>query len=337
MKILRNEEPENNEVVKGEMNGEAVVIVDSIIDSLETIEVNEPIEEKESSELVSCSLEDLLFEVEMIDNPVWTNSEYSKIITAIIDGKVKHLNYCSGRYELIKNVTIFPEVEKIFNDLGIAFSVEYSHANNVRFYAKYTIEDERFHYKMEGTEDVIKFSFFFQHSYNGKTKFKGVAGFYRLVCTNGLTVPVAEMSQYNLSISGKHTEAILRSLLEFKNLLNYVAENLGEVTKAITERYETLNVSVPTDPRKRVEEVLKAAGIAAIENSKFNTVNYVMNRITTEMDSTELNGSYDKVNDWLIYNGINHYINNDSLNVKAPETRNESDSKVLEYMLKTAA
>jgi len=39
------------------------------------------------------------------------------------------------------------------------------------------------------------------------------------------------------------------------------------------------------------------------------------------------------VNDWLIYNGINQYINDDSRNIASPEKRRETDSKVLEYML----
>ena len=324
MKIVRNTEPE---IENSQMR------VDSVMDGIEANEVEPKV--KENSAPVVCGLVDLLFPVELIDNPNWTNSEYAKIVVAMIDGKVKHLNYCSERYELVANGNIFPQVEEIFNSLGIAFTVEYSHANHVRFYAKYTIEDERFSYTIAGTDDVIKFVFTFQHSYNGKTKYKGVAGFFRLICSNGLTIPVAEMSQYNLSISGKHTSSILHSLQQFKDILQFAAENLTEVKTAIAVRYEKLANTVSINPRKRIEDVLKATGIAAIENSKFNTVNYVMNRITAEMD--ELKGSYSDVNEWLIYNGINHYLNNDSLNVKAPETRKESDIAVLEYMLKTAA
>jgi hypothetical protein len=41
-----------------------------------------------------------------------------------------------------------------------------------------------------------------------------------------------------------------------------------------------------------------------------------------------------KVTDWLIYNGVNQYINDNSLNIAAPEKRMEADSKIFEYLLK---
>jgi hypothetical protein len=55
-------------------------------------------------------------------------------------------------------------------------------------------------------------------------------------------------------------------------------------------------------------------------------------RITEEADDKRW--GYDgEVNDWLVYNGINQYVNDNDLNIAAPEKRRETDSKVLEYML----
>ena len=155
-----------------------------------------------------CTLQDLLFPVELRDNPRNTNREYSKVVTGIITGtvpmdesdvvikpkvilksdKISHilptkekknmeidLNYCSPVYELVPNSTIFPKVEEILNKHNIAFTVEYSQIQNTRFYANYTIDDPRFSYKMDGSDDEIKFIWNFQHSYNGLTKYKGIA------------------------------------------------------------------------------------------------------------------------------------------------------------------
>ena len=72
-----------------------------------------------------------------------------------------------------------------------------------------------------------------------------------------------------------------------------------------------------------------------VDNSKFNTMNDITNRITAEANKTGL-GYNGRVNDWLIYNGINQYINDDNLNIASPEKRREKDSKVLEYMLEYA-
>lgn len=279
-----------------------------------------------------CTLQDLCFPVELIDNPNRTNREYSKIVTGIVDGEEFDLNYCSPIYELIPNESIFPKVEEILNAHGIAFTANYSHTNHARFYGSYVIEDPRFAHKMAGTNDVIKFIWNFQHSYNGLTKYKGIAGFYRLVCSNGLTVPVKEMNEFNLVVEGKHTSSIIRSLEEFSNILVRVTENLDTVKTKITDKYEKLGGIWVAKPEDRIKEVLMASKINIIDNAKFNTMNDIMNRIMSEANKTGL-GYNGKVNDWLIWNGINQYIYDDNRNIAAPEKRRETDSKVLEYML----
>lgn len=279
-----------------------------------------------------CTLADLTFPVELRDNERHTNREYSKVITGVIDGQEIDLNYCSPVYELIPNADIFPKVEEIFRQHGIAFNVVYSHSNNARFYGNYVIEDPRFAHKMQGTNDIIKFIYNFQHSYNGLTKYKGVAGFYRLICTNGLVIPVKEMQEYNLRLEGKHTAAIKHSLIEFSSLLTNLVNNLNVVKTAIVQKYELLGGMWVAKPEDRVIEVLKATGIIAVENQKFNTVNDIMGRIMSEARDGSL-GYNGRVNDWLIWQGINQYINDDDRNIAAPEKRRENDSKVLEYML----
>ena len=282
-----------------------------------------------------CNLDDLTFPVELRDNPRTTNREYSKVVTGNIGGVETDLNYCSPVYELVPNEMIFPKVQEILDSENIAYSVQYSHTQNARFYGNFIIEDPRFAYKMNGTNDVIKFIWNFQHSYNGLTKYKGVAGFYRLICENGLVVPVEEMNDYNLCIQGKHTSAILHSLENFSDILVNVTNNLGQVKTSIVQKYELLGGRWVNAPEDRVKEVLEANKIALIENAKFNTLADITNRIMSEANQTRL-GYQGKVNDWLIYNGINQYINDDSRNIAAPEKRRETDSKVLEYMLEYA-
>jgi len=284
---------------------------------------------------VICTLDDLIFPVETIDNPNKTNREYSKIVTGIVNDEEIDLNYCSPRYELVPNEMIFPKVEEIFNQKGIAFSAQYSHTDNARFYGNYTIEDQRFGYKMAGTNDVIKFVWNFQHSYNGLTKYKGIAGFFRLICVNGLVVPVQEMKDFNLVLEGKHTASILKSLDQFSQILVNVTNNLGVVKTAITQKYESLGGRWVAKPQDRVKEVLTATKIAMVDNAKFNTLNDITKRIMSEANQTGL-GYNGRVNDWLIYNGINQYINDDDRNIAAPEKRRDTDSKVLEYMLEYA-
>lgn len=298
---------------------------------------------------IICTVEDLCFPVTLHPNPRRTNKEYSYVVTAIIaalgaDGSEAveststvedneiDLNYCSDIYRLVPNATIFPNIEEVLRHNEVEFTVEYKHINHVRFYANYTITDARFAYVMRGTNDVIQPMITVQHSYNGLTVYKIIFGYFRLVCTNGMTIPVAEMKKFNLVIVGKHTETILKSVDLLNDKLAYFIANAEQIKREISAQYERLANNWVSDVKARIEEVLEAVKIAMVANSKYNTVNDIYNRIMVEADKENL--GYDgKVNDWLIYNGINQYLNDDSRNIAVPEKRMETDSKVLEFML----
>ena len=297
---------------------------------------------------IICELADLLFPVELRENPRRTNSEYKKVVVGTLeDGEEIDLNYCSNRYELVPNATIFPNIEEILNLHSIKFEVQYSHTSNARFYANYVITDERYRYKIKGTNDEICPVLRVQHSYNGLTKYRIMFGYFRVICSNGLTVPVQEMSKYNLVIIGKHTASILRSLKQLDTLLSQFANEAKEITAEITEKFELLANRPVADVKARVEQVLRQTKIGMVDNKNFNTVENIANRILAEangtariinLDLTERTLGYNgKVNDWLVYNGINQYLGDDSVNIASPEKRMETDTKVFEYMLRNAA
>jgi hypothetical protein len=237
----------------------------------------------------------------------------------------------------VKNTDIFPNIEKVLNDNNIKFSVTYSHINNVRFYADYIIEDQRYSYHMNGTTDYVKPMLRVQHSYNGLTKYRIVFGYYRLVCTNGATIPVEQMKNFNLCIVGKHTLSIERSFNELDKMLKNFAVNAKQITEEITAKYELLGGRMVTKLEDRVKEVLNAVKIPIVDNSKFSTLNYIIGKAKNEADDSVGNlGYHGVVNDFLVYNAINQYLNDNSRNIAVPEKRMETDSKVFEYMLENA-
>lgn len=275
---------------------------------------------------------DLCFRVVIRKEKLNCNKEYSKRIVGYIKGRPKLLNQCSDIYQLVENKDIFPNITQVLFNNAIDFKATYKQINDVRFYADYEITDDDFAFRIAGTNDVIHPMIRVQHSYNGLTKYGITFGYFRLVCTNGLTIPVAEMEEYNLSIKGKHTEVILKSLELLNDKLAYFIANRKEIKKKIGARYDKLASNVQTNVAGRIEEVLEAAKIIAVDNAKFNTVDDILKRIEDEANKENL-GYKGVVNDWLIYNGINQYINDDNRNIQVPEKRMETDSKVLEYML----
>jgi len=281
---------------------------------------------------LETTCEELCFPVSIVDEEMNCNKEYSKRVIGIIGGQPKLLNQCSNIYELVENERIFPNIEQVLFNNTIDFNVTYKQINDVRFYADYVITEEKLAIKIAGTNDEIYPMIRVQHSYNGLTKYAITFGYFRLVCTNGLTIPVEEMKEYNLSIKGKHTEIILKSLEMLNEKLLYFVAKKEEIKEKIAAKYGKLAANVRLDVLGRIEEVLEAAKITAVDNAQFNTVEDILKRIEAEanMENLGYNGS---INDWLIYNGINQYLNDDSRNIQAPEKRMETDSVVLEYML----
>lgn len=278
------------------------------------------------------TVEDICFPVEMRDEEMWCNKSQSKKIVGIIGGVEKHLNQCSNVYKLVPNEDIFPKIEQLFFNNAIDFEVTYKHINHVTFYADYKITDKRFTYHMKGTNDLIYPLLRSKHSYDGMTKYGSIFGYYRFICSNGMVVALEEMSRFNLSIVCKHTEQILNSLVVLNEKLQYFVNNASEIKKAVTSKYEVLGSNWIENPANRIKSVLEAAKIIVVDNNKFNTVNDIMGKIMKEANNTTL--GYDgKVNDWLIYNGINQYIYDDNRNIASLDKRMEVDSKVLELML----
>lgn len=279
-----------------------------------------------------CTRDYILFPVEMRDEEMPSNSDYCKRIVGQINGGDFLLNQCSPIYELVPNSEIFPKIEEVLTNNGIEYEATYTHVKHVRFYADYRITDKRYAYTMNIGGDSIEPMLRVQHSYNGLTKYRITFGYFRLVCSNGLVVPVKEMEEFNLVIVGKHTESIKLSFKKLDIMLHNFTMNAKQITTQITTKYEQLGGVWVEKPEDRIAEVLKACDIAAVDNSKFNTVDNIVKRIEKEANNPSL-GYNGRVNDFLIWNGINQYINDNSINIAVPEKRMETDSKVLEYML----
>ena len=265
------------------------------------------------------NLNDLLFDVKMVDFQeqfgIPANSDYKNAIIGTIDGQEKLLNACSDYYELIPNSQIFPQINQNLNNANINYSASYKSINDARFYADYIIEDRAIQISKG---DVIKPRIQIRHSYNGLTKYSIVFGYFRLICTNGLVIPVESENKFNLNITGKHTKSINESfdkLLINLNIFTNEAQNIAKTFKVLAEK-KVLN------PEERLTEVMNQANIKKGQDLILNTI---------RKESAQLYGG--TVNDWLIYNGINEYINNDQNNKKAPEAREAIDQKVLSFIM----
>jgi len=285
------------------------------------------IEAQAKKGLEVCTLDEIMFPVEkVVETEFDCNSDYAYNIFGYLgQDKVKtRLNVCSDRYELVPNSKIFMPVRETLQTKGIAFEETYMHMNNARFYGNFMINGAD--HKVNGNpNDVVKPMLRVQHSYNGLTKYMISFGYYRMVCTNGLVVPVKEKDEFNVAITGKHTQSIQQSLTKLFSVVDLFV-NEG---KKYLINFDTLADRMVVNVEDRIIEVMAATGLSIVDNKNVNTLDYIGGVINDEAFKY-YNGN---TNDFLIYNGINQYINNNSLNVKAPEVRIESDKRVFQYML----
>lgn len=267
-----------------------------------------------------CNLSDILFDVEKTPFLGKCNSDYAFDIFGTINGEKTRLNACSDRYELVKNEDIFLPIRQTLLDAGISFTEQYEHTDYARFYANYKFNDGGI--KIGQSNDLIFPRLEVRHSYNGLTKYSIVFGYFRLVCSNGLVIPVEEKEQSNFQITGKHTQSINTSFDTLKEKIHFFVNNL----KIASEGFNKMAEIWVADPKQRLEEVTNAVGIKKGFDDMFNIM---------MVESSKLGERYEggKVNDWLIYNAINNYVHNDANNKKAPEARYKIDQEVIDYML----
>ena len=132
-----------------------------------------------------------------------SSTEYA--IVADIQGKQTFLNTCSDRYHLFPNNNIFGAVELKLHAAGIDFQVEYTMHDYSTFHAVYTL-DNVFVLLPNGDKVYLKFEI--THSYNGLVQYVMVLGYFRMVCSNGLVIPLEGHESDAVYIKGKHTEKI---------------------------------------------------------------------------------------------------------------------------------
>lgn len=287
------------------------------------------------------SVIDLCFPVHMINNPELTNKKHSKLVVGLIPdpnnpekNRRKVLNYCSPTYGLVPNSAIFPQIEKIFSDNEVSYEATYYHVDDVEFYIEYRVTDERYTWTVPNTNDKIQMIIRVQHSYDSSKVFKVFMGWFRFICDNGLVSPVKEMEDFNLVIVVKHATKIHKSFEVFNQMLVKIKNDAEEIIAAVGNKFNVLAKTTISDESfdDMLKETLSAAGIKPISNSKYCTYADIKARTYDEANHPTL-GYNGTVNEWLVYNAINQYINDDTLNVTNPETRLANDSKVLEYLL----
>jgi hypothetical protein len=251
-----------------------------------------------------------------------SSTEYA--IVANIAGRQTFLNTCSDRYNLYPNDNIFGKVEMMLNANGIAFEVEYQMFDYSTFHAVYKLTNV-FVTLPNGDKMYLKFEI--THSYNGLVQYVMILGYFRLVCSNGLVVPLEGHDENNFYIKGKHTDKVEQSI----NNLIQTLEVFIDRSEDVADRYRIMAERPVTNWKERVVTVMEQTGIHA--GKKDVNVLAIHEIVLKELADRIGTGKKVHANDWLIYNAINEgYIYNDQVNSIRPHLRIEKDAKVIQWI-----
>jgi hypothetical protein len=266
------------------------------------------------------NIQDIFFPVRLeksedLNGGMPCNPECVNTVVATIDGQDRQLATCGERYNLISNQEVYqPIMDKL---AGYDYTISVTQRNNATFEVKFNITDKRLAIQVGEGQDLIYPQISLNRSYNGGSKYFGHGGYFRLICSNGLVIPVEGREDLAYMVKGKHTEKLSLTLEKLNRMVDRILENSKEISK----KYEVLFDTKIENYGERVEVVMEATGIKKGYDN-------ILATIRTEMNALNM----DTANDWLVYNALNYHIYN--ANRATDEVRRELDKKVLAEMMK---
>ena len=156
------------------------------------------------------------------------------------------------------------------------------------------------------------------NSYDQSRKFGFIAGLYRVVCNNGLTVPVSNQ----VKLISMHTQK-LGLETNYDNIMGMVSEFLAN-SEELFVKYDDLLYQPVRNVEQRVEEV--------IEYTQFPRG--LMEDVLARVNEEEKYLGATEMTDWLVYNAFNFHLNHNEGYQAKDQTKEKVNQDIFEYLTK---
>ena len=246
---------------------------------------------------------------------------------AVIDEHKNILNYCTENYSLVENKKIFLPIEEKLRAGKVDYIRQVKIVTESQFYVTYLL-------KSKNTKKLGELypRLTIINSYDGKVKFRHEFGWFRLVCTNGLTRPHGET---NISVNKQSSDLTEASLMFLIRDILKDTETFLEETKKDLAKYEAINSKKVT--AKLIAEVTKQLKLsdkladAATARFKLETGTSDEAFTYVDLEGNLRSGRTADPTLFTLYNAINFAIYNE--NPKEPiENKQKKDSALLELV-----
>lgn len=211
------------------------------------------------------------------------------------------INTVSNIYRILPNHKIFGEISKILDENGIKYTVKATHRDYHNFSVDYIFEDERIAITKD---DIIYPKMSVVNSYDGSQAFFYLFGYYRLVCSNGLVLPVVGTEKYNTKYKKKHFESLNN---DFSNIIN----NYNEFILSKKQQYYIEMNDRVVKPEDRILEIFQKMDTYPSRNTYKRDENkkpFMLHEdllADLHMELTNDGVKYNEVTDWYVYNFLN--------------------------------
>lgn len=269
-------------------------------------------------------LDAILFPVSKIDGMeimphLAFNKPFSHFVIADLKEGKRVLNSCSPTYHLQPNSEIMVPILEGLREQYDKVEVNVKNYTNSKFFVDFVIKDNALKADKKG-KDLIFPRIRVNNSYDGSLKYSHSMGFYRLVCSNGLSVPVAGTERVKKFM---HTPGMGD---EFSGI-GSALEDFGEFTKSskkIFEGFQPMIAEKYSTAKEAAEEL-----DAVVKEADFPK-SLVANAHARLLKESELGFG---LTDFLIYNSLNHALYHSEETQMKDHKRDKVDFEVLDYFL----
>jgi hypothetical protein len=247
----------------------------------------------------------------------------------VVDEDKNILNFCSGKYSLVRNEEIFKPIEDALKANDFKFIKRIVIINKAKFYVDYIIRERKDEGEIKGLFPRISI----WNSYDGGSMMRHEMGFYRLVSQSGITRPLGESHKdiYRHATSLKDgnltTEEKVFQIVEDTKKFIETCDKDVEVFKKMTEKKAT---------KTQVASIAKKVGLSkkmaecAVARFEIETTESNLEYKNEHGEIVKHSGS--KKNMFTLYNALNFAIYN--MNTKElPEKKIDKDKKTMKYIV----
>lgn len=224
------------------------------------------------------------------------------------------VNSCSKNYELIPNRDLItPLIEKLSDDHDIELKVK--HRDYSKFYVDVLFKDG----KQKLQKDDIFPRIRLINSYDGSIRYSFSTGFYRLVCENGMAVPIEDSAETKFKMMHTITAGNERAILKTQNAIEEFLERSPKLMQGFTPLMK--------------KQIAFEAAVAKMQEIAEEIDLYPKKLIeeATARLQVEKGLGY-QINDYLIYNAMNYALMNADTQMKEHK-RDNIDREVLNYLM----